>query len=614
MVFSLAGAAARCVAEIAIPFLLGSCIDIVTRGGLLEGGREPTTSTESNVTVPTGDDSATESRQAIAVRFAAIAFCHVVAGAGQGAKAYYANNLGDWTRAEAWKSLFRSTMHAEVGFFDATHTSVINKAHSRLGNLHWIVGHMVPNLASDAISLVVAGGFLLTHQGASIGGPLLPLLLAAQVLTEKYFMSGVHRTWETMRKREREVDKNRTESVSNVRTIKQFSCEDQQARSFEAVVERDLRGRQEHVLTWAKRQFFNVGAQGAGVSLMWALGLWQVAAGTATLGEISAYCVLVDKLRNRLSSLLEFVRNVSERFGDVNGSFDLMHRESPIRYKGGERLLVPMKGTVRFQDVSFSYPSRPDEPVLSRVSLTLHPGTVTALCGPSGGGKSTVANLALQLYTPSSGSVTIDGHDLATLDLAWYHGHTAVVSQEPVLFSLTVAENISFACNRDGLGEVSRAEVIAAAKQANAHDFIMSFAKGYDTQVGEGGVRLSGGQKQRIAIARAIITDPRILILDEATSALDAESEHVVQQALDRVMVGRTTLIIAHRLSTIRSADNIVVVARGEIIEQGRHEELLCNGCGVYADLVGRQVTGSELPGAAADCLPLSRQVSSSAA
>ena len=242
-------------------------------------------------------------------------------------------------------------------------------------------------------------------------------------------------------------------------------------------------------------------------------------------------------------------------------------------------------GSIEFKDITFSYPTRPDIKVLEGFNLNIEVGKTYALVGPSGCGKSTVIQLLLRFYDPSTGEVLVGGKDVRTLNVKWLRQHIGVVSQEPVLFNSTIAENILY--GKDG---ATQEEVKQAAANANAHDFISKLPDGYSTLVGEGGIQLSGGQKQRIAIARALISDPKILLLDEATSALDTESESIVQQALDKASAGRTTIIIAHRLSTIQNADLIASVQDGRIAETGSHTELM-DKKGLYYNLVVAQVS-----------------------
>ncbi len=243
-----------------------------------------------------------------------------------------------------------------------------------------------------------------------------------------------------------------------------------------------------------------------------------------------------------------------------------------------------LTGDVEFDNVYFSYPTRPDMGVLKGVSLTIPSGKKVALVGQSGAGKSTIMQLLLQFHRLDAGEIRIDGTDIYEYDLESYRKNFAIVPQEVILFGGTIRENILY-----GRPDASEAEIIAAAQKANAWDFIRSFPEGLDTVVGERGIKLSGGQRQRIAIARAILRDPAILLLDEATSSLDAESEKVVQEALNNLMEGRTSIIIAHRLATIREADRIYVLDGGRIVEQGTHDELSALDDGVYSSLAKLQ-------------------------
>jgi ATP-binding cassette subfamily B protein len=271
---------------------------------------------------------------------------------------------------------------------------------------------------------------------------------------------------------------------------------------------------------------------------------------------------------------------ISETIGDLQRAAGAAERLAELRAEQptidepqqAKPLPRPVKGRVRFEDVSFRYPTRPESLALEHFDLEVAPGETVAVVGPSGAGKTTVFSLLLRFYDPQAGTIRIDGVDIRELSFADLRGSIASVPQEPVLFSASVADNIRF-----GRPDASDAEVRAAAEAASALGFIEALPEGFATHLGARGVRLSGGQRQRLAIARALLCDPAILLLDEATSALDAESEQAVQQALDRVMHRRTTLVIAHRLATVQKADRIVVVDQGRVVDIGRH-----------ADLVGR--------------------------
>lgn len=299
--------------------------------------------------------------------------------------------------------------------------------------------------------------------------------------------------------------------------------------------------------------------------------------------------------------------------------FAILDRKSKIDPSDESGMkLESVKGEIELRHVSFKYPTRPDVQIFRDLSLTIHGGKVrtctpylpttiiclafcvslhslqitmqtVALVGESGSGKSTVISLLQRFYDPDSGQVTLDGIEINKFQLKWLRQQMGLVSQEPVLFNDTIRANIAYGKE----GKATEAEIIAAAEQANAHKFISGLHQGYDTVVGERGVQLSGGQKQRVAIARAIIKSPKILLLDEATSALDAESERVVQDALDQAMVNRTTVVVAHRLSTIKTADVIAVVKNGVIVEKGNHQSLINIKNGVYASLLALHITAN---------------------
>lgn len=304
-------------------------------------------------------------------------------------------------------------------------------------------------------------------------------------------------------------------------------------------------------------------------------------------GDLTSFLLYTTFSAYSLSRLSQTYFDILRALGVAERVQHLVHRK-PLFTSSGHvptaSVIDNVRGHIEFKNVDFTYPSRPNKAVLNNLDLDLHPGEVLALVGPSGGGKTTIANLILRFYDPDSGTVSIDGVDLRHIDPAWLRDHVSVVSQEPILFATTIRENIAYA-----VPNARMEDIVQAAMEANAHDFILSFPKGYDTLVGERGHQLSGGQKQRISIARALLQQPKILLLDEATSALDAESEHLVKKALDRLMKGRTVLVIAHRLSTVQSADRVCVISKGRVTEQGTHTQLMQID-GVYKRLVERQL------------------------
>jgi subfamily B ATP-binding cassette protein MsbA len=317
-----------------------------------------------------------------------------------------------------------------------------------------------------------------------------------------------------------------------------------------------------------------------GVAIMW-VGANEVLAGRMTLGSFFSFTLYMGLLVGPVIQIVSIGSQITEAFAGLERIREIRN-ETPEDAADAERRPLPrIVGHVEFRDVSFEY--QEGVPVLKGVSFESAPGTSTALVGPSGSGKSTIIGLVAAFYTPTAGRILVDGHDLAQVRLADYRTQIGVVFQDNFLFDGTVLENIAYA-----RPEAPREEILRAARIARCDDFVQDLADGYETIVGERGVKLSGGQRQRVAIARAILADPRILILDEATSSLDSESEALIQEGLAELMKGRTTFVIAHRLSTIRNADAILVVEAGRIVERGAHRELLARG-GRYFDLYTRQ-------------------------
>jgi ATP-binding cassette subfamily B protein len=376
------------------------------------------------------------------------------------------------------------------------------------------------------------------------------------------------------------------ETLSGIRTVRSFAREDAESARYEQKVEHSFS------LARTRARFSAIfggvagfAGYGAISGVLWYGGL-MLADGEISMGVLTSFLLYTFSLAFSIAALGGLWQDFMRAVGASERIFGLLEAESADG--GGATTLADVRGEVRFDDVAFCYPTRPEHPVLDGLSLHLRPGESVALVGPSGGGKSTVAALLSRLYQADQGHITLDGVPIAELDADWLRAQVGVVAQEPLLFATSVAENIRY-----GRMTATDAEVHEAAKAANAHGFISGLPEGYSTLVGERGVQLSGGQKQRIAIARALLKDPAVLVLDEATSALDAESEHLVQEALARLMVGRTTLVIAHRLSTVQSADRIAVLSKGRIVEAGSHAQLLETG-GLYAALTARQFSAAD--------------------
>ncbi|XP_044278470.1 mitochondrial potassium channel ATP-binding subunit [Varanus komodoensis] len=494
------------------------------------------------------------------------------------------SRIGEKVANNMRTQLFASLLRREVSFFDATQT-----------------GQLVNRLTADvqefksSFKLVISQGLRSLTQtvGCFVSLYIISPKLTGLLVVVMPFLVGIGAfIGSSLRKLSRRAQEQvakatavADEALGNVRTVRAFAMESKEMERYSAEVDHSSRLNMSLGLGIAFFQGLSNVALNCVVLGTIFVGGSLMAGSEMTPGGLMSFLVSSQTVQRSMASISILFGQVLRGMSAGARVFEFMALlpETPVCER--EQLACSLlSGRVEFQGVCFSYPTRPGCPVLRDFSLAIPANKTVAIVGPSGGGKSTVAALLERFYEPTEGAILLDGRDICTLDPTWLRGEIiGFINQEPVLFSTSIMENIRF-----GKPCATDAEIYAAARLANADEFIRSFPNGYNTVVGERGVTLSGGQKQRVAIARALIKNPKVLILDEATSALDAESEHVVQQALDRAVAGRTVLVIAHRLSTVQGADLIVVLARGRVAEAGTHAELMRKG-GLYAELIRRQ-------------------------
>ncbi|XP_043781609.1 ATP-binding cassette sub-family B member 10, mitochondrial isoform X2 [Cervus elaphus] len=515
------------------PFFLGKIIDVI-------------------YTDPSADCSSSLTRLCLAL--GGVFLCGAAANA---VRVYLMQTSGQRIVNRLRASLFSSVLRQEVAFFDKTRTGeLIN----RLSADAALLGRSVTENLSDGLragaqaSVGIGMMFFVSPKLATFVLSVVPPISIIAVLYGRYLRKLTKVTQDSLAQATQLAE----ERIGNIRTVRAFGKEMTEIEKYTSKVD--------HVMQLARKEAF------ARAGFFGATGL-------------SGNLIVLSVLYKGLSS---FYSELMKGLGAGSRLWELLEREPELPFNEGAVLNEKnFQGALEFKNVHFAYPARPEVPIFQDFSLSIPSGSVTALVGPSGAGKSTVISLLLRLYDPGSGTISLDGHDIRQLNPVWLRSKIGTVSQEPILFSCSIAENIAYGA--DDPASVTTKQIEQAAAVANAAAFIQNFPQGFNTVVGEKGVLLSGGQKQRIAIARALLKNPKILLLDEATSALDAENEHLVQQALDRLMEGRTVLIIAHRLSTIKNANVVAVLDRGRIIECGKHEELLLKPDGMYRKLMNKQ-------------------------
>lgn len=498
---------------------------------------------------------------------------------------YYLFTLaGERTVKRIRYTLFAKLVEQEIGFFDKQKT-----------------GDLMSRINSDSTvlqnTLSVNISMILRNLTGTLGGLVL-LLYTSWELAVYLFIILPPAAWMAayfggkVRKLSRRVQESlgaasavADESLSNIRTVRSFAAESIESRRFFDALNDALKiaKKKTNLIARFSGAIFLLGS--LTITLILWLGGKMVVVGELSIGSLSAFILYTMTVALSVSALGGLWTDFMNAAGASARIFDILDRIPTMNITRG-RTLDNLKGLIVLENINFSYPTRPNFRVFKNLSLKIDAGQTVALVGKSGSGKSTIAALIQRLYDPDDGQIEIDNTNIRDLSASWLRKQIGTVSQEPILMSTSISENISY-----GKPGASFEEIENAAESAFASDFIEKFPNKYKTLVGERGIKLSGGEKQRVAIARAMLKNPRILILDEATSALDAESEDLVQQALQNLMIGRTVIIIAHRLSTVKDTDRVIVLEKGEIVEDGNHDELLCNAEGIYYNLVQKQLS-----------------------